>query len=299
MNSLIPARGGLKSGPAGAPGKRSLSPILPLVAGIACLAGACELRVHNESETASGSDTSSASATTDGDGAPEVCLRYVACLKEIDAEAGAEAEATHGANGSCWSGDETAAADCLALCDAQLRNYAKAFPDVAACEDEGIVSDVEFEIGQAVFDPVDPFLPPVYKSLEPGATLPVVRGGQGLLMLPFGLRGKNFVITEDPNDWDNPKMPRVDMWVDIDGHNVGFGGHFARLNNYSVGFYPLDDGMGTLEHMYIAIIVPDAIADPQTLTGQPGKVHIELNTFGEPASIQELEFVVAPQIQEY
>ncbi|MFY0536648.1 hypothetical protein [Nannocystis pusilla] len=98
------------------------------MAGIACLAGACELRVHNESETASGSDTSSTSATTDGDGAPEVCLRYVACLKEIDAEAGAEAEATHGADGSCWSGDETAAADCLALCDAQLRNYAKAFP---------------------------------------------------------------------------------------------------------------------------------------------------------------------------
>ncbi|MBZ5707947.1 hypothetical protein [Nannocystis pusilla] len=271
-------------------------PGIALAAGIALVGGACELRVYNETEATAGSDTHTSEATTDGD-VPEVCLRYVACLKEIDGEAGAEADATHGANGSCWQGDETAAAECLALCDAQLRNFAAAFPDIAACDDEGIVSDVEFEIGEAVFDPIDPFLPPVYRKLEDGGTMTVVRGGQGLLMLPFALRGKNFVITEDPNDWDNPRMPNVDMWVDIDGHNVGFGGHFARLNNYSVGFYPLNDGMDTLEHMYIAIIVPDAIADPQTLTGQPGTVHIQLNTFGEPAAIRELEFVVAPEIQ--
>lgn len=294
MTSLISPREAPGARPPGVFTERWRAAVLPLLAGIACLA--CELRVHNE--TASESDSSS-EATSAGDGAPEVCLRYVVCLKEVDAAAGAEAEATHGAEGSCWSGKEEEAADCLALCDAQLRNYAAAFPDLTACEDEGIVSDVEFEIGQAVFDPVDPFLPPVYAKLEAGGTLPVVRGGQGLLMLAFSLRGKNFVITEDPNDWDNPKMPHVDMWVDIEGHNVGFGGHFARLNNYSVGFYPIGDGMGTLEHMYIAIIVPDAIADPQTLTNKPGLVHIELSTFGEPASIQELEFVVAPEIQEY
>lgn len=271
-----------------------------LAAGIAALTGACELGVYNnDSETASSGDTSATGETTDDGGAPEVCLRYVACLKEIDAASGAEAEASHGAGGSCWQGDEATAADCLALCDAQLRSYAEAFPDIMACDDDAIMSDVEFEIGEAVFDPMDPFLEPTYRKLEPGGTMTIVRGGQGLLMLPFGLRGKNFVITEDPTDWDNPKMPRVDMWVDIDDHNVGFGGHFARLNNYSVGFYPLGDGMDTLEHMYIAIIVPDTIADPQTLTGKPGKVHIQLSTFNEPTAIRELEFVVAPEIQEY
>lgn len=272
--------------------RSTLALIASLVAGLAC-----ELKVYNHTEPSSDSDTNTSEATSAGDGAPEVCLRYVACLQEIDAAAGAEAEATHGADGKCWGGDEVAAAECFSLCDAQLRNYAAAFPDIAACSYEGIVSDVEFEIGEAVFDPEDPFAPPVYRELEDGGTMTVVRGGQGLLMLPFALRGKNFVITEDPNDWDNPRMPRVDMWVDIDGHNVGFGGHFARLNNYSVGFYPLGDGMGTLEHMYIAIIVPDAITDPQTLTGQPGKVHIELNTFFEPAAIRELSFVIAPEIQ--
>lgn len=254
---------------------------------------ACELRVYDWQ----GSTTGDTGETTGAGEVPEVCLRYVACLKEIDAEAGAEAEATHGAEGSCWGQGEDAAAQCLALCDGQLRTYSMAFPEITACDATGIVSDVEFEIGAAVFDPLDPFASPTYRALVDGDTIPVVRGGQGLLMLPFGLRGRNFVITEDPNDWDNPKIPKVDMWVDVDGHNVGFGGHFARLNNYAVGFYPLNDGMGTLEHMYIALIVPDAIADPQTLTNQHGTVHIELNTYNEPTAIRELDFVIAPEIQ--
>lgn len=260
---------------------------------IGWLVSACEPKGPADSES-----SSETGATSDSGGeAPEVCLRYVACLTEIDAEAGAEAEATHGARGSCWTGDEIAAAECLALCDVQLRNYATAFPKLAACDASGIVSEATFEIGEAVFDPVDPFIAPTYRALAAGDTMTVVRGGQGLLMLPFGLRGKDFVITEDPNDWDNPRMPRVNLWVDIDGHNVLSSGHFARINNYSVGFVPLGDGEGTLEHMYIAIIVPDAIADPQTLTGQHGTVHIELSTFNQPAAIQELEFVVAPEIQ--
>jgi hypothetical protein len=274
---------------------RAVTTIMPLLAGVVWGASACALHVYDWQTTSS--STGSTDSTTGAGDVPEVCLRYVACLKEIDAEAGAEAEATHGAGGSCWGADEETAAQCLALCDAQLRNYAEAFPNIEACDASGVVSDVEFEIGAAIFNPVDPFEPPVYQALENGDTIAVVRGGQGLLMLPFGLRGRNFVITEDPNDWDNPMIPNVDMWVDIDGHNVGFGGHFARLNNYAVGFYPLNDGMGTLEHMYIAIIVPDAIADPQTLTNQHGKVHIELNTYNEPTAIRELEFVIAPEIQ--
>lgn len=229
------------------------------------------------------------------DEAPEVCLRYVACVQEVEAAAGPEAEARYGARGSCWGGDEVAAAECLSRCDKQLRGYAAAFPDRAACDASDIAPDAEFEVGEAVFDPDDPFAPPTYRALADGEAVTVVRGSQGLLMLAFALRGKDFVITEDPNDWGNPRMPKVDLWVDIDGHNVGPGGHFARLHDFAVGFYPLADG--TLEHMYIAVIVPDAVTDPQALTGQPGKVHIELNTFLQPAAIRELSFVVAPEIQ--
>ena len=280
------------------PGPRAVScrPGRRAAAALAGLLSACKLGVYTD--TASSGETGATSDSGGGDdGAPEVCLRYVACLTEIDGAAGAEAAQTHGASGSCWTGDELEAAACLTLCDVQLRNYAASFPALAACDASGIVSDATFEIGEAVFDPDDPFLPPTYRKLEADGAMTVVRGGQGLLMLPFALRGRDFVITEDPNDWDHPKMPRVNLTVDIDDHNVLSSGHFANLNNYSVGFVPLNDGEGTLEHMYIAIIVPDAIADPQTLTGQHGTIHVELFTFNQPAAIEELHFVVAPAIQ--
>lgn len=231
--------------------------------------------------------------------APELCVTYVDCVKAVDAEAGRSVEAEYGAHGSCWEGTEDAKAECLSVCDVQLRSYAAAFPDIDACDASGIVTDAEFEIGAAVFDPIDPLALPVYHELAAGDPLTIVRGGQGLLMLPLGLRGRDFVITQEPNDWDNPKIPKVDLWVDIEGHNDGFGGHFAQLNNYAVGFVKLGDGMGTVEHMYIAVIVPDTVADATTLTNQPGKIHVELRTYGQPAAIRELDFVVGPEILEY
>lgn len=231
--------------------------------------------------------------------APEVCVTYVGCVKAVDADAGKQADAQYGPHGSCWEGTEDEKADCLSVCDVQLRSYADAFPELAACDASGIVTDAEFEIGAAVFDPVDPNALPVYKELGPGDPLTIVRGGQGLLMLPIGLHGRDFVITAEPNDWDNPKIPKVDLWIDIEGNNNGFGGHFAQLNNYAVGFVKLGDGMGTLEHMYIAVIVPDTVADPMTLTGLPGTIHVELRTYNQPAAIRELDFVVAPEILEY
>src|SRR5690606_13334433 len=112
---------------------------------------------------------------------------------------GAEAELSHAARGTCWTEGEIAAAECLMLCDVQLRNYAATFPELEACDASAIVPDATFEIGEAVFKPDDPFFPPTYRKLEPGGTVTIVRGGQGLLMLPFGLRGRDFVITDDPN----------------------------------------------------------------------------------------------------
>ncbi len=55
---------------------------------------------------------------------------------------------------------------------------------------------------------------------------------------------------------------------------------------------------GTLEHMYIAIIVPDAIDDPQQLVNKAGVVHMELRTYMNTTVAQDIEFVVAPEIQE-
>lgn len=236
--------------------------------------------------------------TTGGDnGVPEVCELFVACMQEFDAAEGAKAEAEYGVGGACWTRDEVAQADCLRVCDVQLRTYAAAFPDLMSCDESKIVTDIEFEIGEAVFDPVDQLLDPVYRPLGTNDHLTIVRGGQGLLMLPLGLHGRNFEITADPNDWDNPRIPKVDVVVDIEGFNVGAGGHFARLNEYAVGF--VETKPGELEHMYIAVLVPDAIADPTMLTGKPGRVDVTLYTFGKPSLRHIVDFTVAPKIQEY
>jgi len=228
--------------------------------------------------------------------APEVCVVFVDCVKAVDAAEGAKAEDIYGPYGSCWEGTEDEAAACLAICDGQLRSFAMAFPDRDECDPSGIETDAEFEIGAAVFDPDDPLALPVYKPLAAGDPIQIVRGGQGLLMLPLGLRGRDFVITEEPNDWDNPKIPKVDLWVDVDGFNTGFGGHFAMLNNYAVGFVDID-GKGTLEHMYIAVLVPDTVTDATALVGRSGQIHVELQTYNQPAAIRDLDFVVAPEIQ--
>lgn len=241
-------------------------------------------------------ETGSMSDTGEG-GAPEVCTRWAACSAVIDPAMAAETTAKYGEGGSCWQADAAAQAECIAVCDGQLHVYAMAFPDEPACSVEGLPVMTQFALGEAVFDPADPMADPVYRELTEGDTMKIVRGGQGLLMLPFAVRGSGFEVPADPNAWDDPLMPQIDIWVDIEGHNVGFGGHFARLNNYPIGFVPIDD-MGTLEHLYIAIIVPDAIKDPQALTNQPGVVHAELHTYMQPTVTQELHFVVAPEIQE-
>lgn len=262
------------------------------VAVAAALSGCLQGTPLTDDDGGTSAETGSTS-DTDGEGAPEVCRRWVACSAVIDP---ATDMSKYGAGGSCWQSDAAEQADCIKLCDGQLHTYAKAFPDEPACSVDGLPVTVQFTIGEAVFDPNDPLADPTWHELKDGDAMKIVRGGQGLLMLPFAVRGQGFAVPADPNAWDDPKMPHIDMWVDIEGNNVGFGGHFARLNEYPIGFTKID-GQGTLEHMYIAIIVPDAIEDPQTLPNKPGVVHIELRTYMNSTVTQEVEFVVAPEIQ--
>jgi len=254
-----------------------------------CLTGS---PMTTDDDDGTGSETGSTSDTGD-EGAPEVCTRWVACSAVIDPDT--EMASKYGAEGSCWQAEAAEQADCIKLCDGQLHSYAKAFPDEPACSVEGLPMSAQFTIGEAVFDPNDPLAEPTFRELKDGDAMKIVRGGQGLLMLPFGVRGSGFEVPADPNAWDDPKMPHVDMYVDIEGANVGFGGHFSRLNEYPIGFVEVD---GTLEHMYIAIIVPDAIDDPETLVNKAGVVHMELRTYMNTTVAQDIEFVVAPEIQE-
>ena len=259
----------------------------------------CPGKPHGSEETGTGTGTDTGTST--GDTAapseiPAVCQRWVGCTAEIDPSTAAEMTAKYGEDGSCWQLDGAEQAGCIAFCDNQLRTYGEAFPALMACRFDDIVGTAEFRLGEAVFDPADPLAPPTYRELATSDELTVVRGGQGLLMLPLGVHGRGFEVPSDPNDWDNPRTPKIDLWIDIEGQNVGIGGHFAQITGYPIGFVPISDGM--LEHLYITVFVPDAIADPSVLFGKTGLLRAELHTYQQPTTALQLSFVVASELQE-
>ena len=214
-----------------------------------------------------------------------ICARYLACAAAGDLKA---LEARLGAAGACWSDVLAEQRACVDECVAGLAER-------AACEPPSAGNDAVLELGQAIFDPLDPFAPPTWGRLAAGDRMPIVRGGQGLLMLGLGLRGANFEIAADPFDFADPKMPQIDLWMDVDGYNVGYAGHFARVYNYPIPFKARDDDPSALEFLYVAILVPDAITDPAVLDGRPGHIWVELHPYGEASIIRELDVIVAAE----
>ncbi len=127
--------------------------------------------------------------------------------------------------------------------------------------------DAWFSMGQGESD---------WNEVNDGDSLVMVLGGQGLLMFPMPIRGKGFTLPAEPADWTDPDIPLLDIQLDIEGFNIGFGGHFSRIANYPVPFSVLADG--TYEFIYITIFVPDELADPCDINGLPGELHAELDT---------------------
>ncbi len=240
-------------------------------------------------DTDTTTETSGSETTTSGGNLPAPCENYLACRDAATPDSAADAHAEYGVDGSCWQ--QQSEAQCVDECEVGLTQYGMSYPDVEACKPPA--TDVVFEVGAADFpDPSMLEIPPTFRPLASGDTLNLVRGGQGLLMLPIGLRGENFEVPDDPTDFTNPKMPLVDLWLDIDGFNIGVGDHFSRIANYPVGFVPIGDGV--LEHLYTAILVPDELdGDPFVLDGLPGHLWVQLRTFDNPAVTREIEVVIA------
>ncbi|MCB9568369.1 MAG: hypothetical protein H6710_14355 [Myxococcales bacterium] len=234
--------------------------------------------------TSSGDDDGAETSASTGD---EVCDRYVACVGEVKPADQGDASARLGEGGTCWDDAIDAQMACIDECVSGLGEAHLDSPAVAACEPPKTLNDAIFEIGAAVFDPNDPFADPMWGPLQDGDPLEMVLGGQGLLMFPIALRGANFEIAADPTDFDDPKMPRVDMWMDIEGYNTGVADHFTRLYNYPISFKPLTDEV--VEFLYIALIVPDEISDPYVLDGLPGHIWIELQPYQKSPIVRELD----------
>ncbi len=133
--------------------------------------------------------------------------------------------------------------------------------------DSGGNSDAWFEVGQGEFE---------WAELETQGPLEMVLGGQGLLMFPMPIRAGRFALPEDPKDYTDPDIPILDIYLDVEGFNIGFGGHFARIANYPMPFEILEDG--SYEFIYATLFVPDELINPCDVDELPATIHAELET---------------------
>ncbi len=243
--------------------------------------------------TGSDSDADGDTGNSTGGEVNTLCALYVACITEVDPASASDLDLRLGEQGSCWQDAITAQAECVDECAGGLSKATLDYPSNEICKTPSDLNDAIFEIGQAIFDPNDPFADPTWAALATGDSLELVLGGQGLLMFPIGLRGANFVIADDPSDFADPKMPQVDMWMDIEGYNIGFAGHFARIYNYPIPFKALSGSNDIYEFLYIAVIVPDEISDPKVLDGKPSHLWIELNAYDDKPILRELDVIIS------
>lgn len=104
--------------------------------------------------------------------------------------------------------------------------------------------------------------------------LPLVVGPQGLAMFSVPLRGRGFRNPTLP-DYDDPELPIVQAWVDVEGHAESPGGHLAEVVDQPGLFYPSFEEPGLLEATAVWLLIPDAV-DPSTLVGTEAHLHVEL-----------------------
>ncbi len=108
-------------------------------------------------------------------------------------------------------------------------------------------------------------------------TLPVVVGPQGLSMFSLPLRGNGFYNPSSPG-FDNPEVPMLQAWVDVDGHHESPGGHLSEVVDYPALFYPTLDDPEVLQGVAVWLVIPDGV-DPNTLVGLRAHLHAELLDF--------------------
>ena len=138
-----------------------------------------------------------------------------------------------------------------------------------------------FEVGWGV----DSFTP-----IVDGDEFTIVTGTQGASMFPMPIRGGEFVLPDDPSDYLDERAPMMDLELDIEGFNDGFGGHFKRIANYPLVFEILPDG--TYEFLYVAIILPDG-QDAFELEGLPAHLRVQIRPYESDPIVRELDLVVA------
>jgi hypothetical protein len=69
---------------------------------------------------------------------PPECAQWIECQAAVDALAGTNTadsyEASYGADGTCWDGNEATATSCADACVRGRVSLRQSYPDVAACD---------------------------------------------------------------------------------------------------------------------------------------------------------------------
>lgn len=103
--------------------------------------------------------------------------------------------------------------------------------------------------------------------------LPVFVGPQGLDMFSLPLRGSGFPVPPQPVDFDDPDLPVLTMWVDVQGYEP----HLAEVSDYVVPFSPDVDSPADYEYVAVWLTIPDDVS-PEDLVALPAHLHAELDT---------------------
>jgi len=119
----------------------------------------------------------------------------------------------------------------------------------------------------------------------------IVWGSQGAAMFPMPLIAGGFELPPNPQDYTDERIPTLALTIDIDGFDDGTGGHFKRIANFPVTFEILPDG--SYQFLYVPVIVPDTLPDPQVLDGHVAHLAVELEPFDAPTLSQVYDLVVS------
>ncbi len=148
---------------------------------------------------------------------------------------------------------------------------------VAGCEEP---VDPYFELGQGES---------MWQGLAGGTRLRLVLGGQGAYMFPIAVRGGGFVLPDNPTQFGHPDAPELDVTIEIDGY-ANNSGVFARVQGFPIPFTVKDDG--SYEYFYVAVLAPDALADPNEIHNLPVTIEATLTPAEGEALTQTYELQV-------
>jgi hypothetical protein len=108
------------------------------------------------------------------------------------------------------------------------------------------------------------------QPIADGSQLQVVCGGQGLVMLPIYPKASGFEIPGTSLSFD--------VVLDVEGFNIGPGGHFFEAINtgFAVQCVDQDTYYNGYDVDFVPIFPPDAIQIAE-LDGKPGVLHVTLH----------------------